>query len=56
MVHINKKYYNNVTAALAKPDGLAVVGIMFVVGGSESEYPEANFSPLEVCERIRSCQ
>jgi len=23
------------------------VGIMFVVGGSESEYPEANFSPFQ---------
>jgi len=33
LVHINKKYIGDVATALTKPDGLAVIGIMFVVGG-----------------------
>jgi len=40
LVHVNKKYLDDVAKALTKPDGLAVVGIMFVVGGSE-------FAPLK---------
>lgn len=39
LVHVNKKYLDDIPKALTKPDGLAVVGIMFVVGGSE-------FAPL----------
>ena len=35
LVHINKKYLGDTATALAKPDGLAVIGIMFVVGGSK---------------------
>jgi len=35
MVHINKKYLGDTATALTKPDGLAVIGIMFVVGGSK---------------------
>ena len=42
LVHVNKKYLDDIPTALTKPDGLAVVGIMFVVGGSE-------FAPLKVC-------
>ena len=42
LVHVNKKYLDDIPKALTKPDGLAVVGIMFVVGGSE-------FAPLTVC-------
>ena len=41
LVHVNKKYLDDIPTALTKPDGLAVVGIMFVVGGSE-------FAPLKV--------
>ena len=41
LVHVNKKYLDDIPKALTKPDGLAVVGIMFVVGGSE-------FAPLKV--------
>jgi len=40
LVHVNKKYLDDIPTALTKPDGLAVVGIMFVVGGSE-------FAPLK---------
>jgi len=40
LVHVNKKYLDDVAKALTKPDGLAVIGIMFVVGGSE-------FAPLK---------
>jgi len=42
LVHIRKKYLDDVAAALASPDGLAVVGIMFVVGEEGSD-----FTPLQ---------
>ena len=50
LVHIRKKYLDDVAAALASPDGLAVVGIMFVVGKEGSD-----FTPLQVCENAIVC-
>jgi len=48
IVHIKKKYWpNDVATALTKADGLAVVGIMFHVAGTESSNPEAKFGPLQ---------
>jgi len=44
LVHIKKNYLKNVAAALSNPDGLAVVGIMFVVGKNGSNF-EA-FQPI----------
>ena len=53
IVHIKKKYWpDDVATALTKADGLAVVGIMFHVAGKESTNPEANFGPLQVCDKI----
>jgi len=40
LVHVKKDYLDNVNEALASPDGLAVVGIMFVVG-------DEAFAPLQ---------
>ena len=44
LVHVKKDYLDDVNEALASPDGLAVVGIMFVVGDEE-------FAPLQVCDK-----
>ena len=38
---------NDVAQALSNPDGLAVVGIMFVVGKNGSD-----FEPFQVSEKI----
>ena len=46
LVHVRSKYKKNVAMALSQPDGLAVVGIMFVVGGDGSD-----FAPLQVCDQ-----
>ena len=46
LVHIKKNYLKNVAAALSNPDGLAVVGIMFVVGKNGSD-----FEALQVSEK-----
>jgi len=43
LVHIKKKYIHNVERALRKTDGLAVVGIMFIVGKNGSD-----FQPLQL--------
>jgi carbonic anhydrase len=40
LVHVKKDYLDDVNEALASPDGLAVVGIMFVVG-------DEDFAPLQ---------
>jgi len=42
LVHIKKQYLGDTDAALASPDGLSVVGIMFVVGQNGSD-----FAPLQ---------
>jgi len=42
LVHIKKAYMDDVAKALSKPDGLAVVAVMFVVGGEGSD-----FAPLQ---------
>jgi len=42
LVHVKKNYFNNVAKALSSADGLAVVGIMFVVGQNGSD-----FAPLQ---------
>ena len=44
LVHVKKDYLDDVNEALASPDGLAVVGIMFVVG-------DEDFAPLQVCDK-----
>ena len=46
-MHVKNEYKNDVATALSEPDGLAVVGIMFVVGGDDSD-----FEPFEVCDQI----
>ena len=51
MVHINKKYLGDTATALTKPDGLAVIGIMFVVGGSKFRHLDVS-SILKKKERI----
>ena len=45
-MHIKKNYRNNVARALKNQDGLAVVGIMFVVGKNGSD-----FEPLKVRDK-----
>jgi len=42
LVHVKNEYKDDVAMALSEPDGLAVVGIMFVVGGDGSD-----FTPLK---------
>jgi len=43
LVHIKEEYINDTAKALSEPDGLAVVGIMFVVGeGDDSEFAPLN--------------
>jgi carbonic anhydrase len=44
LVHIKKNYMNDVAKALSNPDGLAVVGIMFVVGKNGSDFEP--FQPI----------
>ena len=49
LVHINKNYMRNVARALSNPDGLEVVGIMFVVGKNGLD-----FEPLQVRDKKNS--